>query len=1508
MKRLYFIIAAMLLAIAASAQNSNNVPDGLDAVDLALPSGTLWANMNVGATAPEGYGDYFAWGETSVQSSNRYFWDSYKWCNGSYKALSKYCSDASFGHNGFTDNMTMLEADDDAATAIWGSGWRMPTSAEMEELVSNTTGRWTTLNGVYGRKFTSKTNGHSIFLPAAGCWYDSKSHGAGSYGAYWSNTINAESPSNAWSFNFGIAYVGKSYFNRLSGFTIRPVSTVRLGVSSSSLTFTSTAGSEQVTITCNDSWTATSNESWCTVSPASGTGDGVLTITATENTNADSRSATVTVTAGALTRTVTVTQSAHVEVEPVDLGRGLVAYYPFNATANDESGYGNHGSIIGNVVLAPDRHGNSNSAYRFPGEPFNYISVPDDETLHCSTFTLSAWVFTDGDDYGDGYLINKGRDITNGSYHLSVGSVGATNLYGGSNVAYVDDIPSVNEWHLITGTVEGDQARYYLDGELLDERTLSNPFSYDNTEPLTLGMHYYTDVPSNWAYSLLGVLDDVRIYNRALNQSEVKALYEGADLEASLSALSLDSSAGSGQVTVHCNGSWTATSSEPWCTVSPTSGTGDVVLTITASENTNYSSRSATVTVTSDTYSWTIIVTQEGKVIDNTLTAVDLGLPSGTLWANMNVGASTPEDYGNYFAWGETTGLNDEKTYFDWSTYKWCEGSQTTMTKYNTQSDYGFEGFVDNKTELDLDDDAAYANMGTTWRLPSNEQCEELVNSDYTTTEWTTLNEVYGCKITSKSNGNSIFLPATGYHLSSSLYDLGTYGYYWSSTLNDGYPYRSWSLRIGSSEASPRARYRSYGFTVRPVRLTEANLELSSSSLSLDSSTGSGQVTIHCNGSWTATSSESWCTVSPASGTGDGVLTITASENTSTNSRSATVTVTAGTFSQTITVTQDGKAISLELSSSSLSLASSAGSGQVAITCNGSWTANSSESWCTVSPASGTGTGVLTITASENTSTNSRSATVTVTAGALTRTVTVTQGGKSSGGTAPAGVEAVDLGLPSGTLWANMNVGAEQPEDYGDYFAWGETTGYGADTNDGHSFDWSTYKWCNGYTNTMTKYCNDSSYGYNGFTDGKTELDLEDDAAYVNWGAAWRMPSKAQIDELRTNCTWTWTTKGTVNGYEVTGANGNSIFLPAVGYRSDSTLNGVGSHGDYWSRALVESGPYHAWDLYFFSSHFDALTYYRCNGQSVRPVRLSEVSLELSSSSLSLASSAGSEQVTITCNGSWTANSSELWCTVSPASGTGDGVLTITASENTSADSRNATVTVTAGALTRTVTVTQGGKSSGGTAPAGVEAVDLGLPSGTLWANMNVGAEQPEDYGDYFAWGETTGYGADTNDGRSFNWASYKWCEGSEHKMTKYCNDSSYGYNGYTDNKTELDPEDDAAYVNWGPNWRMPTYEQFQELDNSNYTTTEWTTQNGVNGRKITSKSNGNSIFLPAAGYRYVSSLSNAGSYGRYWSRTLDESAPSGAGRVYFDSSGVSTGYGIYRYYGQSVRPVRVSE
>ena len=186
----------------------------------------------------------------------------------------------------------------------------------------------------------------------------------------------------------------------------------------------------------------------------------------------------------------------------------------------------------------------------------------------------------------------------------------------------------------------------------------------------------------------------------------------------------------------------------------------------------------------------------------------------------------------------------------------------------------------------------------------------------------------------------------------------------------------------------------------------------------------------------------------------------------------------------------------------------------------------------------------------------------------------------------------VDLGLS--VKWATCNVGASKPEEYGYYFAWGEV-----DPKD--YYEWSNYKYCNGSSTSLTKYCTDSYYGT---VDNKTTLDLSDDAAAVNWSGKWRMPTEAEQDELCQLCTWTWTSKGGVNGYQVTGPNGNNIFLPAAGYyRFDGSLLYAGSYGYYWSSSLNADYPNFACALYLYS---DNVSRYnddaRCYGFTVRPV------------------------------------------------------------------------------------------------------------------------------------------------------------------------------------------------------------------------------------------------------------------------------------------------------------------
>ena len=207
------------------------------------------------------------------------------------------------------------------------------------------------------------------------------------------------------------------------------------------------------------------------------------------------------------------------------------------------------------------------------------------------------------------------------------------------------------------------------------------------------------------------------------------------------------------------------------------------------------------------------------------------------------------------------------------------------------------------------------------------------------------------------------------------------------------------------------------------------------------------------------------------------------------------------------------------------------------------------------------------------------------------------------------GHEWVDLGLPSGTLWATCNLGATSPEDFGSYFAWGETMPK-------YSYSWSTCSLCNGTSTSLTKYCTNSIFGT---VDNKAELDPEDDAAYVNWGLNWRMPTAEQQHELYINCTSQWMTVNGVNGYLMTGSHGNTLFLPAAGYYSGMSLYEESLDGVYWSRSLGSNGSFDPDDpdagydlgddfsMYFYSDYwYDLSSNRRPEGLVVHPVRVSQ--------------------------------------------------------------------------------------------------------------------------------------------------------------------------------------------------------------------------------------------------------------------------------------------------------------
>ncbi len=221
----------------------DGVENGHTYVDLGLPSGLKWATMNVGAISPKGFGNYYAWGETVPQSNNRYSWDSYKWCNGSYNSMTKYCAPYDI-----VGNNTTLNLEDDAASVNWGGSWRMPTYIEQKELINNCYWVWTDrYNGtsmagyiVYKVKLSSDkgqvvtfwntpSNSYSlydshIFLPAAGFCFEGSSAYECSLGFYWSSSLSESQNCYAWILRFGSIDRDDYYnYSRCRGYSVRAV-------------------------------------------------------------------------------------------------------------------------------------------------------------------------------------------------------------------------------------------------------------------------------------------------------------------------------------------------------------------------------------------------------------------------------------------------------------------------------------------------------------------------------------------------------------------------------------------------------------------------------------------------------------------------------------------------------------------------------------------------------------------------------------------------------------------------------------------------------------------------------------------------------------------------------------------------------------------------------------------------------------------------------------------------------------------------------------------------------------------------------------------------------------------------------------------------------------------------------------------------------------------------------------------------------------------------------------
>ena len=815
---------------------------------------------------------------------------------------------------------------------------------------------------------------------------------------------------------------------------------------------------------------------------------------------------------------------------------------------------------------------------------------------------------------------------------------------------------------------------------------------------------------------------------------------------------------------------------------------------------------------------------------------VDLGL--SVKWANMNIGADQPSDYGNYYAWGET----EPKETYSKSTYL-----------FNENQNLG-EGMNIAGTNLDV----AHVKMGNAWRMPNYTEMKELIDN----CSWvrTSVDNVSGYRVTSKKEGyqdKSIFLPAAGIIVDATPVAQNLGASYWTSSQGGNNRVYAWTLSWHADYSSGklyynnsnnyepfsehgRGTYRPYGRTVRAIAV-------------------------------------------PNTPTADGLIVNIATDSVRWRLGDETA-VLCGTLSSTTPLTRN------------LTVGFLVGD-------NDSIVRNAAGVRYDL-PQTKDQAGAF-----------SQSVAVHDNFGYYYRAYVDTGDTIFYGKVRHYGLEIVDLGLPSGTKWANMNVGASRPEEYGDYYAWGET-----ETKESYTQE-----------NYLVK-PNNLNVG-----DYRSIIGTSRDAAHVNMGNAWQMPSYNQFVELRDQCTWNWTSENNVSGFRVVGPNKKSIFLPCAGY-----MNGT----DHWFPNEDPSESYHGGSYYCGSSPGDTTPYawtlswcsgysntarYLLNGYNYEPFwdhARGTVRYFGRSVRAVFAPNATTKDGMImhveTDKADWLLDDTEATIhgrisstTVFDEDGVnvgfivGDSAKIVIGKDR--AELRYTKHTTVNEAFQTTLTITgnmgywyrafveYGDTVIYGQAQhVGWEMVDLGLPSGTKWANMNVGASRPEDYGNYYAWGETTVKDSYT----SGNYSYLNQNIGSNIAGTNY----------------------DAAYVNMGNDWQMPSYDQLVELrDRCSWS---YTTSKDVNGFVVTGP-NGNSIFLPCAGYMdgtticfpatdssvsyhggsYWCSQNNTGNLSYAWTLSWC-SGYSNAARYLYNGYNYEPFWdyarGTVRWFGRSVRAVKV--
>jgi hypothetical protein len=537
-----------------------------------------------------------------------------------------------------------------------------------------------------------------------------------------------------------------------------------LSVSASSLSFVNAGETKSLNLQASNSmlaWSAIINDSWIKVSPESGNGSAMLSVSAEANISTSERTGKLTIVSGDVSIPITIIQAGGtVSVSPTTLDfmdRGdvkpLNITTPFTWTATSSESWLKLSSTSGNgnATLSVTAEANNSTANR--------------------TGTLT--------------IITGDKTIS-----ITASQAGGS-LSVSSSVLYFIDAGETKSLKLTTTTSLSWTANVSASWLKISQDS--------GTGDTTLSITAETNVSTSDRIATV-------VFASGNKSSFVDVTQVGGNLYVSPSSTTISEKGGSFpiELTTSTPFAWTATASASWMRISSSSGNGSAKITVNVSANNSPAERNGMITFTSQSKSVAVYVTQSGIYIGTDW--VNLGLPSGNRWATKNVGASTPEDHGEYFAWGEIKSKNE----YSWSNYVYCcNANLKLLSKYNC--DQG-DGVVDNLTTLQKSDDVA--NQITGGVMPTKIDWSELLEK--CTWTWITLNSVQGYKVVGP-NGNLIFLPVTGYKKDKSISNTNNAGCYWSSSLYEVYAEKAWSLYFTSSNAGCDTRERNLGYCVRPV-------------------------------------------------------------------------------------------------------------------------------------------------------------------------------------------------------------------------------------------------------------------------------------------------------------------------------------------------------------------------------------------------------------------------------------------------------------------------------------------------------------------------------------------------------------------------------------------------------------------------------------------------------------------------------------------------------------------